>query len=202
MAYDLNLRVGGAAWRHYAERLADPGFEQFSKSVFERDQNSCVYCSFSASCGMCVVNVDHDYTNNRMSNLVTTCPFCQQCCFLEAVGSLQAGGGMLIYLPEISQGQLNALCHVFYASIVNGSSHAKVADHYIQSLKLRSSMVEKHYGKGMSNPAFMGQMFLDTPSSDLARKQASILSNVRLLPALDKFEKEITMWAQNAFVSA
>lgn len=201
MNKDLQLSVGGASWRHYVERLSDPVFKKFSQSVFERDQNKCVYCSFSASSGMCVVNLDHDYTNNKMSNLVTACPFCQQCLFLEAVDHLQSGGGTMIYLPEMSQAQLNALCHVFYASIVNGSSHATVADNYIQSLKLRSTLVEKHYGKGMSNPHFMGQMLIDTPVNDIAERRKRILSNVRLLPTLDKFEKEITQWAQSAFVA-
>lgn len=201
MAIELNIRVGGAAWRHYSERLADPEFEKFATSVYERDQNSCVFCSFSASVGMCIVNLDHDYTNNRMSNLATACPFCQQCLFLEAVERLQAGGGTVIYLPEMSQAQLNALCHVFYAAIVNGSTHAKAADHYIQSLRLRSGLVEKHFGKGMSNPAFMGQMLVDTPVSDLESRKAKIFRGVRLLPALDKFEKEVTMWAQSAFMS-
>lgn len=198
MAEILTLKVGGSSWRHYAERLEDPAFEKFQTSVFKRDHNSCVFCGFTAPVGMMVINLDHDYTNNRMSNLATACPFCQQCLFLEAVDRLQSGGGTMIYLPEVSQAQLNAMCHVFYASIVNGSQHAKVADHYIQSLKLRASLVEKHFGKGMSVPSFMGQILVDTPINDLEQKRAQILQNVRLLPALDKFETEITMWAQSA----
>lgn len=202
MAVELGLKVGGSAWRYYAERLADPTFDKFAQSVFERDKHSCVFCSFSSAVGMCVVNVDHDYSNNRMSNLATACPFCQQCLFIEAVDRLQSGGGTIIYLPEVSQAQLNAMCHVFYAAIVNGSAHAKVADHYIQSLKLRASIVEKNFGKGMSNPSFLGQMLVDTPVNDLDERQAEVLKDLRLLPALDKFEKEIVNWAQNAFVNS
>lgn len=201
MTTELSLKSGGAAWRHYSERLLDPSFEKFSQSVFQRDQHSCVFCSFSATVGMCVINIDHDYTNNKMSNLATACPFCQQCLFIEAIDNLQSGGGTIIYLPEVSQAQLNAMCHVFYASIINGSTHAKVADHYIQSLKLRASLVEKHFGKGTSVPSFLGKLLVDTPASDMDSRQAKLLKDVRLLPALDKFEKEIMMWAQNAFVT-
>lgn len=196
---ELKVSIGGAAWRQYSDRLSDPAFEKFTKAVFERDNYRCQYCSFSASVGMCVVNRDHDYSNNRMSNLITACPFCQQALFIEAAGKLQSGGGTMIYLPEMSQAQLNALAHVFYAAIINGSSHAKIADNYIQSLKLRSTMVEKLYGKGMSSPSFMGQMLIDTPVSDIAVRTEKILTNVRLLPAMDKFEKQITQWAQSAF---
>lgn len=201
MNRELTLQVGGAAWRHYSERLADPAFKQFSKQVFARDRNQCVYCSFTAAVGMTVVNLDHNYENNKLSNLATACPFCQQCLFLEAAGRLQSGGGTMIYLPEMSQAQLNALCHVFYASIINGSTHAKTADNYIQSLKLRAGIVEKLYGKNMSNPSFMGQMLIDTPVNDIDERRKKVLANVRLLPSLDKFESEIMSWAQQVFAA-
>ena len=42
---------------------------------------------------------------NKVSNLVTACCFCGQCCFLESVSVGKYGGGTLIYLPEIDQAQ-------------------------------------------------------------------------------------------------
>ena len=154
----LSLRLGEGAWNLYAKRQTDPKFKEFSASIHKRDNNHCYFCGFSSNIHMMVVNLDHDYTNNKMSNLVTACPFCQQCLFLEACGKLQPGGGTMVYLPDISQEQLNASCHVLYASIVNGSTHARVADTYLQSLKLRAPYVEKAFGKintsMVSNNAF------------------------------------------------
>lgn len=195
---DLSLQVGGDSWLLYCERCLDESFEQYAKKVLDRDSNTCVYCGFSSSVGMLVVNKDHDYRNNKLSNLATACPFCQQCHFIEVVGKLQSGGGQMIYLPEVSQAQLNAVCHVFYASIVNGSQHARQADAYIQSLKLRSTTVEKQFGANMSDPAFMGQMLIDTPLTAMDARQIQVLENVRLLPALDHFEDQILYWAQTA----
>lgn len=192
----LSLRLGEGAWNLYAKRQADSGFETFSKSVFERDNNHCHFCGFSSSIHMMVINLDHDYSNNKMSNLVTVCPFCQQCLFLEACGKLQLGGGTVIYLPEMSQEQLNALCHVLFAAIINGSVHARVADTYLQSLKLRASYVEKTYGKNMSNPAFLGQMIVDTPGLKREDVEKHILQNLKVLPSLELFQDRVVAWAK------
>jgi len=194
----LSLKLGGSAWGLYAERQGDPKFQTFSSAVFKRDDDRCTFCSFRASKHMMVVNLDHNYQNNKMQNLATACPFCQQCLFLEAAGKLQAGGGTMIYLPEMSQGQLNALCHVLYAAVINGSQFALKADGYIQALKLRASLVEKNYGKGMSNPSFMGQILLDSLLPDGDEKSAKILDNVRLLPSIEGFENMIVEWAGSA----
>lgn len=195
---ELSPQVGGESWGLYAKRDIDPGFSAFVNKVLERDNHRCVYCGFSASKHMMVVNRDGNYQNNKLSNLVTSCPFCQQALFLEACGRLQRGGGLMIYLPEMSQAQLNALCHVLYAAITNGSAHARQADAYIQSLKLRSRVVETHYGKHMSDPAFMGQMLLDSPGVDSTKVANVLFENVRLLPLMDKFEVEIVDWARTA----
>ncbi len=196
--HSLKPTVGADAWNLYIRREVDPAFQDFSNKVFERDKNRCAFCGFSSSMHMKVVNIDGDYSNNKLSNLATACSFCQQCLFIEAAGKLQSGGGLMIYAPEIDQGQLNALCHVLYAAIVNGSAHARLADSYIQSLKLRAPLVEKHYGKNMSDPAFMGQMIIDSPSVDTKRASETIFANVRLLPLLDKFETEVAAWARAA----
>jgi intracellular multiplication protein IcmJ len=194
----LSLRLGEGAWNLYAKRQTDPKFKEFSASIHKRDNNHCYFCGFSSNIHMMVVNLDHDYTNNKMSNLVTACPFCQQCLFLEACGKLQPGGGTMVYLPDISQEQLNASCHVLYASIVNGSTHARVADTYLQSLKLRAPYVEKAFGKNMSIPSFMGQMIIDTPGIDRQEVEQNMLQKVRVLPSLEKFEDAIVGWAKSA----
>lgn len=199
---ELDLQVGGDAWNLYAKRDMDPAFVNFSKKVLLRDAYRCTFCGFSAQQHMKVINLDGDYSNNKLSNLATACPFCQQSLFIEAAGKLQPGGGIMVYLPEMSQSQLSALCHVLYAAIVNGSQHARTADSYIQSLKLRSRLVEKHYGKHMSDPAFMGQMILDSPGVDAQVAKEKIFSKVRLLPIMEKFETEIVAWARTALANS
>ncbi|UTC24395.1 type IVB secretion system protein IcmJDotN [Candidatus Comchoanobacter bicostacola] len=194
----LELKVGHGAYDLFATRNLDPAFERFAKQVKQRDRHMCRFCGFKSVSAMTVVNINHDYRDNKMSNLATSCPFCLQAHFIEAVGSLLPGGGTLIYLPEMTQNQLSALTHVCFAAIVNGSPHALDSDRYIRSLKLRSSPVEKQYGKHMSDPKFMGRMLIDTPVNDIEERKAIMLKDLRLLPSLKYFEKAILDWAHYA----
>ena len=118
---DLGLVAKESNWRLYMTRKADPAFLPFQKKVFARDQNTCRFCGFCAESGMDVVNLDQNYLNNKISNCVTACPMCSQCCFIDAIGKSDFGGGVLIYLPEMKQAQLNALCQVLFYNIVMGS---------------------------------------------------------------------------------
>src|SRR3990167_2089599 len=107
----LNLAATPNAWRLYAARQSDPAFKDFAKRVFDRDDYTCVYCGFRAIAYQEVVNADGNYSHNTLDNMVTSCCFCSQCFFLESVGVGGYGGGNLIFLPEIPQGELNSLCH-------------------------------------------------------------------------------------------
>ena len=89
------------------------------------------------------------------------------------------------------------LCAMFIMHHVNGSTQASIADQYIQSLKLRASIVEKQFGEHMSDPAFLGRMLIDTPVNDLMHRQEVIFNGLRL-PSLEKFEQDILGWANSA----
>ncbi len=107
------------------------------------------------------------------------------------------GGGYLIHLPDISQARLNAAAHVLFAAIVNGSHLSSKADSMVKTFKLRTAEVESHFGKGMSSPVFMGRMLIDTPGVESSSEEL-ILKDIRLLPSLKHFEKDILNWAQQA----
>ena len=81
-------------------------FCQLQNEYIERDNYTCQYCGFQAKEYQEIVNLDGNYTNNKLSNMVTACCFCSQCLFLQSVGLDEMGGGQLIYLPEMSQADL------------------------------------------------------------------------------------------------
>ena len=193
----FSLKLGRESLMLYLQRDLDEKFMKYAAQVKDRDQHQCQFCGFQSMQCMKVINLDHNYRNNMMSNLVTSCPFCIQALFIEGVGTLMPGGGTLLYLPEISQAKLSALTHVLFAAIVNGSSFSAKADSYLKTLKLRAKDVEKAYGKGMSDPAFMGKMLIDTP--DVSKIDADLmLKDLRLLPSLKHFEADVLSWAQQA----
>ncbi len=195
--HPLKITAHPGAWRLKATRSADPKFKPFMKKLLERDDYTCQFCGFQAKEFQEVVNLDNNYTNNKMSNMVTACCFCAQCFFLESVGTGDYGGGTLVYLPELSQNEMNSLCHVLFCAITNDTGYKSTAQSIYRSFKFRSQIIEEKFGEGASNPAVFGQLLID---SDLASTQTGdkILADVRLLPSRAKFRKQIEHWAANA----
>ncbi len=193
----LRLVASPGAWRLYSARKADQRFKGYELKVFQRDRYTCQFCGFQARLFQEVVNLDSDFKNNKMSNLVTSCCFCAQCFFIESVGVGGYGGGTLIYLPELSQQELNSLCHVLFCAITNDTGYKSSAQNIYRSFKFRSQLVEEKYGEGTSDPAIFGQLIIDSgvTSPEVSEK---LFKHIRLLPSRAKFRKQIERWAASA----
>lgn len=193
----LKLVASPGSWRLYSARKADERFKAYELKVFQRDRYTCQFCGFQARLFQEIVNLDHDFTNNRLSNLVTACCFCAQCFFVESVGVGGYGGGTLIYLPELSQPELNSLCHVLFCAITNDTGYKSSAQNIYRSFKFRSQIVEEKYGEGTSDPAIFGQLIIDSGVTSMEVAD-SLFKNIRLLPSRAKFRKQIERWAASA----
>jgi len=193
----LNLTASPGSWRLYSARKADPRFKAFEQKVFHRDRYTCQFCGFQAKLYQDVINLDGDYNNNRMVNLVTSCCFCAQCFFIESVGVGGYGGGTLVYVPELPQSEMNSLCHVLFCAITNDTGYKNSAQTIYRSFKFRSQVVEDKFGEGTSDPAIFGHLLIDSGhvGDDLSKE---IFNNIRLLPSRAKFRKQIEHWAASA----
>src|SRR3990167_6202994 len=120
--HDLALHASAESWRLFMLRRADPAFRNFSDKVFQRDQYLCQFCGFQARDYQEVINLDQNYQNNKLDNLITSCCLCAQCYFLQAVGVSDYGGGTMVFLPEMTQGGLNSFCHVLFCAITNNTA--------------------------------------------------------------------------------
>ncbi|MGQ3892565.1 type IVB secretion system protein IcmJDotN [Legionella sp. CNM-4043-24] len=192
----LELTASPSAWRLYSARKADERFKAFEAKVLQRDAYTCQFCGFQARLFQDVVNLDGNYTNNRLSNLATACCFCAQCFFIESVGVGGYGGGTLIYLPELTQAELNSLCHVLFCAITNDTGYKSSAQTIYRSFKARSQAVENKFGEGTSDPAIFGQLIIDSGTSPEDTKK--LFTNIRLLPSRARFRKQIERWAASA----
>lgn len=197
MLQPVKLSAQPGNWSLFSNRKADPAFRPFAKKVFERDHHVCQYCGFQAREYQEVLNLDQNYKNNKMANFATACCFCAQCFFLESVGSGEYGGGTLILLPEITQGELNSLCHVLFCAITNDTGYKASAQSIYRSLKFRSQMIEQKFGDGSGQPAVFGQLLIDTEASGL-KVGKEVVAPIRLLPSRAKFRKQIERWAASA----
>jgi intracellular multiplication protein IcmJ len=196
--HPIKLFATPDSWRLYTMRQADPAFNSFKAKVFERDNNTCQFCGFQALQFQDVINLDQNYRNNKLSNMATACCFCAQCFFLESVGKDGNGGGVMIYLPEITQGDLNGFCHVLFCAMANATNYRNDAQNVYRSLKLRAQIVEKQIGEGMSDPALLGRVLVDTPDRDREALGEALLKPLRLLPSHTKFSKQIEAWTRAA----
>lgn len=193
----LQLAVNLIGWRHFAKRKQDKAFLPVAKRVFERDQYICQYCGFQAKEYLDVVNLDGNYLNNKFSNMITACCFCSQCLFLQAVGLDEMGGGQLIYMPEMSQMDLNSFCHVLFCAMGNSTGYQDSAQSIYRSFKFRSQVVENKFGSGTSNPSVFGQMIIEY-QDQFPDQGKEVLKDLRLLPSNTKFRVQLEAWAAAA----
>lgn len=195
--YPLNLMATPTAWRIFSARKVDPRFKTFEEKVLKRDKYACQFCGFQAYIYQEIVNLDGDYNNNNIDNLVTACCFCSQCFFLESVGVGGYGGGHLVFLPELNQAELNSLSHVLFCAITNDTGYKNSAQAIYRSFKLRSASVEEKFGEGTSDPSIFGQLLIDT-GFNLKGKSQNLFRDIRLLPSRAKFRVQIEAWAASA----
>src|SRR3990167_8044741 len=195
--HQLELAVNLSGWRFFARRKEDKKFLPVAKRVFERDQYICQYCGFQAKEYLDVVNVDGNYRNNKLSNMITSCCFCSQCLFLQAVGLDEMSGGQLIYLPEMTQMDLNSFCHVLFCAMGNSTGYQDSAQSIYRSFKFRSQIVENKFGSGTSNPSVFGQMIIEYQDQFPYQGQ-QVLKDLRLLPSNAKFKVQLEAWATAA----
>jgi len=199
MKHKLKFGLNPDFWRLYTIRSRDTRFTEFKNQIFIRDSYTCRYCDFNSKEHMCVINLDYNYRNNNGNNLATACPLCAQCHFICVAGdSKEFCGGTIIYAPELSQVEINSLCHVVFCSVVNDTEYSNLSQNIYNNLRLRSNSVEKNLGKGMSNPKFFAQMLIDTPLSNKSYKTRNILENIRLLPSRSGFSKQIIDWSKSS----
>ena len=196
--HSLNLQATEKNWRLFMLRKEDAGFLRFQTAVFERDAYTCQFCEFSAHQHFEVVNLDSNFTHNRLSNLTTACAFCWPCFFLEANDQLPYGAGTLIFCSELSQVELNALCHALFFSIANGDAHATESRNIYRALKLKAKLVDKALSEGMSKPAMYGRLLIEAGEKKSLVLQKKISPYLRLLPGLSAYAPQIKGWSTEA----
>jgi intracellular multiplication protein IcmJ len=194
----LKLSVNPGAWSRFSARRDHPKFKKIAKKVFARDGATCRYCEFQASTYMDVVNYDQNYSNNKPSNLITACCFCSQCLFLESVGMDGRSGGQLIYLPEMSQAELNSFCHVLFCAQSEQSNFQDSAQSIYRAIKFRHQVIESTFGPGSSDPGVMANLIIEHNAMHNTKVESVLLKDLRLLPIHSKFAVQLTAWAQTA----
>jgi intracellular multiplication protein IcmJ len=159
-------------------------------AVKERDHHACQGCGF--------VSPHLDIWSRaayQVNDSCVACPFCLQCFFLQEVGSHGYGGGVLLFLPEISQNQLNALCHVWFRAMTLSLPDAEQSQTLYQSCKIRMNILEEQLGVGMSQPEKFAMMWMDyNVNAILPENIQKLIKSIRLLPLRASFKDKMTLF--------
>lgn len=195
--HELQLAVNLSGWRIFIRRREDKPFLPVAEQIYKRDNYTCQYCGFQARQYQEIVNLDGNYANNKPANLITACCFCTQALFIQSIGLDEMGGGQLVYVPEMSQADLNSFCHVLFCAMGNGTGYQDSAQAIYRSFKFRSQQIESKFGSGTSNPAIFGQLILEYQANNPESK-INVLKDIRLLPSYTRFKVQLEAWAAAA----
>jgi intracellular multiplication protein IcmJ len=192
MPHPLVLRANPEGWRSFVGRRQQESFKQNAPKIWQRDHYRCQFCGYQGKRFQEIVNLDGNYRHNVPSNLVTACSLCAHCLFLGAQGL----GHKLIYLPHLTQVQLNQLVRVLFCAMDSGSAFAETAKALYRNMVKFSEPIEEIFGKGSSDYEVFGQSLVDTPNID-PNKYMEVMKYVRLLPSAKPFGEQIQYWSRS-----
>lgn len=198
---ELILSATRAGWQvpahHGTEQDASKDMKAVRPKVLARDKNECQFCGFVSPKWQEIHHINDNHSDHSLSNLTTACPFCHQCFHLGLAGS--TAGGILIWLPELGQAELNHLSRA--AFIAMRDENCKLfasASALMTALETRAAFLDNHFTPLASDPAFLGQAFLKMSKDDYAGRKEN-LKNIRLLPNRSRFEPQIKYWAESVY---
>lgn len=165
----------GAGQTTGAEGLSlKPLAKHATEKILKSDNYTCRFCGFRSAQYQRVVPFDGSH--------VTACSFCEQSLFLERAGLM--GSGTLIWLPEISQAELNHIARAIYvAKASENSDLVDAASRGLDALLARRTDAKKRLGT--DDPLVLATAFHESLTPAERKAAVHRLDGVRLLP-LDK----------------
>jgi intracellular multiplication protein IcmJ len=190
-AREIVLSATRGSWRMSGPH-ADEGdrrFHSIREQILKRDDYTCRYCQFKAKRYQELHHLDDNHGRNTPENVVTACCLCHQCYHLGMAGVRNSG--VLVWLPEFSQADLNNICRTLF--VASGGVHAESANELYRALEARRAVIDLEMGQGASNPAALGQAFLEMDREVYATR-AKRLGGLRLLPRMQGFSLQVAYW--------
>lgn len=181
-AYPITLGVSRPYWGPVKKRqVLGQVSDDAETYIFQRDDYTCQCCGFRALKYQKLLHINGDSRDFTDTNVITTCVFCYQCFHLDQVSKM--GSGVLIWLPELSQVELNHVMRAIYVARVAMGKIAETARYAYEQLIRRSDEAKRRLGSHDPEAlAIVMRDFLTTPQYN--QLQARI-DGIRLMP-LDK----------------
>jgi intracellular multiplication protein IcmJ len=151
-----------------------------TEKILKRDDYTCRFCGFRSPKFQRVMFYA---ANDAADPYVTTCTFCEQVNMLERAG--MAGSGVLIWLPEIGQAELNHISRAIYmARHAAEETLTAAAQRALDSLLARRNDAKKRLGS--DDPIVLVTVLQENLSDADYKAAGAKLTGIRLLP-FDKY---------------
>ncbi len=141
-----------------------------------RDDYTCRCCGFHAGRFQKVIPAGQDIGADE--DFITVCLFCEESLTLEKTGL--AGAGVLIWLPELSQSELNHVMRAIYVVREENHSLAAVARQVYDALMARRTEAKKRLGS--DDPLLLATVLYESLSDAEYESRKTKLEGIRLLP--------------------
>lgn len=166
--------AGGAASRGRV-----PSKKQI-ETVLSRDSFTCRCCGFASKRFQRVLSLEsHSSQPDDSGSFVTLCSFCELCFDLERAGL--TGSGLLIWLPEIAQAEINHIARALYVAKASDDALSAAAGRTLEVLTQRRLEAKKRLGT--DDPLILATALLEAVDNATYAKRVEKLEGIRLLPA-------------------
>jgi hypothetical protein len=184
----LTWHIKAGNWERYSNRLKLRNYSNIKDIILKSFEAHCAYCGYQTQ-DLELVNKDFDYHNNVKSNIVPACRCCLPCVLLDGFGRDPLFKGKMIYLPELTQVQLNHFMRALYAAIEKNPAASARLKELLISFDERREYVAQILGKNSYEPEFFSQGLMDI-LVDSEHLKHPVLKSIRFLPDFEVLKKD------------
>lgn len=194
----LLLGAARASWlapiNHGSELDNTKKLVQVRDKILKRDNCTCQYCGWRSERFQEIHHKNHNHKDYREQNLATICPLCHQVFHLSSAAITE--GGEIIWLPELSQEQLNQLCIAIFIAEKSGNKKKweGPAKRLFNALNSRADFVNNNLADKASDPGVFAETLLKLTKEQYENRY-SFVKNLRLLPFSSRFISQIEYWS-------
>ncbi|MCB1783056.1 MAG: type IVB secretion system protein IcmJDotN [Alphaproteobacteria bacterium] len=165
---------------------SDGFLKELRQKIFERDDHTCRCCDFKAKKYQELLHLNGDVQDFSEDNLATACIFCHQCFHLDLVSTMRSG--VLLWLPEIEQTDLNHIARAVYVARISQGPMAESARTSLDALMKRREVVRSRIGT--DDPYILSMVLKDYLSDSHYSGRGDKLDGIRLFPLDRRIIKE------------
>jgi intracellular multiplication protein IcmJ len=156
------------------------------KSIHQRDDHSCQFCGFTSLKYQQIQFLGERVKDAPDDEYVTACTFCHQCFHLDRIAFMQSG--TLIWLPELTQAELNNICRAIYIARITQGPIADAARDALDILMDRKP--EARNRLGTDDLKVLATIFQDFMESKEYKHRNNRIQGFRILPLDRRLVKE------------